>query len=295
MIPFDRTLFLKDRHTLVSIGDELSGGAVAWRRSLNCLRLIARNFSVDSIYSVNKLENLSELERDSRQESFGFVPVVDGDESISICISAEVILDEDDDQFFFTKEVDRDKDQYSISKKDKIVSVRLSVFGSLPVAEPEGVNKPGSYFGAAGCWEKSGCLNIKLFASNSVVLELVKTINSNCVEKISFNILISSFSYGFEDLFGSMNHGKVFLVHGISSPAVLESIEVKVVSGSDGESKNPDSFVSRKVESEFEVKGSRESLDGVILEDRRSYIRYVRLILVCLIALDFVGFFMLIK
>ena len=55
MIPFDKTLFLKDRHTFVSIGDELSGGAVAWRRSLNCLRLIAKKFSVDSIYSVNKL------------------------------------------------------------------------------------------------------------------------------------------------------------------------------------------------------------------------------------------------
>ena len=97
-----------------------------------------------------------------------------------------------------------------------------------PKAEDWGVFKSGSYYGSAGFYDDDNCdLTLDITASKEALQDLIKIISSDSLDKVIFNIVISSFSYEVDDALRDWYHPRDLLIHGFSTQAALETMVVR--------------------------------------------------------------------
>jgi hypothetical protein len=234
MILSEEKLLLKDSYTLVEAEPpEDRSRPLEWRRSLNYLRFEATSFIVDTTHWVNESDMVSDIFRESVEKEREVVPLVKCAVKQKISVSTKISFDAIRDSIYKTSEKNKDEKIYSISRETRASNIILNLSEGEPKSEDWGVFKSGSYYGSAGFYDDDNCdLTIDITASKEALQDLIKIISSNSLDKVIFNIVISSFSYEVDDALRDWYHPRDLLIHGFSTQAALETMVVRRKSSS---------------------------------------------------------------
>ena len=226
MILSDQKLRLKDDHTFVEFQPpEDRSRPLEWRRSLNSLRFEAKNFTVDFTHWVNESDILTGKIKDA-DATAAFVPVVKNAVNSRISISSKIQFNNIRDDFY--RIIEQGNGEYFLVSRDtKAHNLIFTLAERNPVTEDVGVFKSGSFAGYAGFYDDDGNLHVEVGANRDVLLDLVKSISNGDLEKIIFNISVSSFSFEVDDALREWDNKRDLLIHGISTPAALESLVIR--------------------------------------------------------------------
>jgi hypothetical protein len=229
MILSEEKLLLKDSYTLVEAEPpEDRSRPLEWRRSLNYLRFEANTFTVDSTHWVNESDMVSDIFRESVEKEREVVPLVKCAFKQKISVSAKISFEGIRDSIYKTSEKNKDEKIYSISRQNRAGNLILNLSEGEPKAEDWGVFKSGSYYGSAGFYDENNCdLTLDITASKEALQDLIKIILSNSLDKVIFNIVISSFSSEVDDALRDWYHPRDLLIHGFSTQAALETMVVR--------------------------------------------------------------------
>lgn len=229
MIISEEKLRLTDSYTLAEAEPpEDRSKPLEWRRSLNYLRFEASSFVIDSTHWINESDMMSDLFRDSEDKSKGDIPLVKASVKNKLSVSSKISFDGIRDSFYKTIEIDKDEKLYSVSRETRAPNLILNLSEGEPKSDDWGIFKSGSYYGTAGFYDdESSDLTLDITASKEAIEDLVKIISSDSLEKVIFNVVISSFSYEVDDALRDWYHPRDLLIHGFSTPAALESMVVR--------------------------------------------------------------------
>jgi len=229
MIVSEQKLWLRDSRTLVEAepSDDQSR-PFEWRLSLNYLRFEATKFSVDLTHWINESDRLSRMVNDAAKNSSVSSPLIREALRSRISVSTKVSFDEIRDRIYNTKEFDQDKNLFTVTRETRAVYLACTISESDPMNEDSGVFSSGAFFGSAGFYDdNSDELTLEITASKEVLSDLIKAISSKTLDKVLFNVLISSFSYEVDDALRDWYHSRDLLVNGFSTPAALESLVIR--------------------------------------------------------------------
>lgn len=229
MILSEEKLLLKDSYTLVEAEPpEDRSRPLEWRRSLNYLRFEATSFTVDSTHWVNESDMVSDIFREADEKEREVVPLIKSALKQKISVSSKISFDDIRDSIYKTSEINKDEKTYSISRQTRASNLILNLSEGEPKAEDWGVFKSGSYYGSAGFYDDDNCdLTLDISASKEALQDLIKIISSNSLDKVIFNIVISSFSYEVDDALRDWYHPRDLLINGFSTQAALETMVVR--------------------------------------------------------------------
>lgn len=229
MILSEEKLLLKDSYTLVEAEPpEDRSRPLEWRRSLNYFRFEATSFTIDSTHWVNESDMVSDIFRESDEKEREVVPLVKSAIRQKISVSTKISFDGIRDSIYKTSEKNKDEKIYSISRQTRASNLILNLSEGEPKSEDWGVFKSGSYYGSAGFYDDDNCdLTLDITASKEALQDLIKIISSNSLDKVIFNIVISSFSYEVDDALRDWYHPRDLLIHGFSTQAALETMVVR--------------------------------------------------------------------
>jgi len=230
----EEKLWLKNSYTLVEAEPtENSGRPLEWHRSLNYFRFEVSTFTIDLTHWINESDVVSDIFRESDGKSLEVVPLIKRALKAKISVSSKISFDEIKDGFYKTSELNKEEKIYSISRSTKASNLILNLSEGEPRTEDWGIFKSGSFYGNAGFFDdKSGDLTLDLTASKEALSDLVMIISSNTLDKVIFNVVISSFSYEVDDALRDWYHPRYLLIHGFSTPAALETMVVRRKSNS---------------------------------------------------------------
>ena len=230
MIISDENLLLKDQNTLIEAEpDEARSRPLEWRRSLNYLRVEAKDFSVDFTHWVNESDILSGKIRADDGGEREIKGVVKSAVKSQTSVSTKINLDDVSDNFYQTVELDKEKKLYSIGKQNRAKYLIITIKEGDPRSEEWGVFAAGSFYGTAGFFDEYGtnCIDLTVTANKEAILDLVKAISSGSLEKVIFNFVISSFSFEVDDALREWDDSRDLLIHGYSTPAALETMVIR--------------------------------------------------------------------
>jgi hypothetical protein len=234
MIVSEEKLLFKDQNTLIEAEpDESRSRPLEWRRSLNYLRVESKEFSIDQTHWVNESDILSGKIRVSEDGDRELKGVVKSAVKSQISISTKINLEDVNDNFYQTVELDSEKKLFSVSKKNKAQKLTISIKEGDPKSEEWGVFAAGSYYGTAGFYDEYGtnCIEITVTANKEAILDLVKIISDRSLDKVIFNFVISTFSFEVDDALREWDDSRDLLLHGYSTPAALETMVIRKKSG----------------------------------------------------------------
>lgn len=229
MILSEEKLLLKDSYTLVEAEPpEDRSRPLEWRRSLNYLRFEASSFTIDSTHWVNESDMVSDIFREADEKEREVIPLVKCASKQKISVSSKISFEGIRDSIYKTSEENKDEKIYSISRQNRASNLILNLTEGEPKSEDWGVFKSGAYYGSAGFYDDDNCdLTLDITASKEALQDLIKIISSNSLDKVIFNIVISSFSYEVDDALRDWYHPRDLLIHGFSTPAALETMVVR--------------------------------------------------------------------
>jgi len=219
---------VKDHHTLIELGAE--GGKsrpLAWRRSLNYLSFEASAFTIDVTHWINESDRLSRIKVDSDAASDVVVPLVKSSLRSKISVSTRVDLEKTRDKLYRTVEANGDDKRCSVAREGLAKKLILSLSEGEVKSEDWGVFKAGAFYGCAGFYDDGSDLTLEVTASKDAILDLVQVISSGHLDRVIFNVVISSFSSEVDDALRDWHHSRDLIVHGFSTPAALESMVVR--------------------------------------------------------------------
>lgn len=229
MILSEEKLRVKDRFTLVEAElPQDRSRPLEWRRSLNYLRFEATSFNIDSTHWVNESDVVSDIFRDSDDREREVVPLVVCASKKKISVSTKTSFEGIRDSIYKTVEQNKDEEIYSVSRLTRASNLILNLSEGEPKTEDWGIFKSGAYYGNAGFYDDDNCdLTLDITASSEAIQDLIKIISSNSLDKVIFNVAISTFSYEVDDALREWYHPRDLIVHGFSTPAALESMVVR--------------------------------------------------------------------
>jgi len=229
MIVSEQKLWLRDSRTLVEAepSDDQTR-PFEWRLSLNYLRFEATKFSVDLTHWINESDRLSRMVNDAVTDSSVASPLIRKALRSRISVSTKVSFDEIRDRIYNTQEFDQDKNLFTVSRETRAVYLACTISECDPINEDSGVFSSGAFYGSAGFYDdNSDELTLEITASKEVLSDLIKAISSGNLDKVLFNVVISSFSYEVDDALRDWHHSRDLLVNGFSTPAALESLVIR--------------------------------------------------------------------
>lgn len=229
MILSEQKLHLKDSYTLVEAEPpEDRSRPLEWRRSLNYLRFEATSFTIDSTHWINESDMVSDIFRESEDKAKEVIPLVKSSLKAKISVSSKISFENIRDSFYKTSEQNKDEKIYTISRNTRSSNLILNLSEGEPKDEDWGIFKSGAFYGSAGFYDDESCdLTLDITASKEALHDLLKIISSNSLDKVIFNVVISSFSYEVDDALRDWYHPRDLLIHGFSTPAALETMVVR--------------------------------------------------------------------
>jgi hypothetical protein len=229
MILAEERLRLKDSYTFVEAEPpEDRSRPLEWRRSLNYLRFEATLFTVDSTHWINESDMASDIFTQSENKAREVIPLVKRAVRAKISVSSKINFEEIRDSFYKTVEQDKDEKIYVVSRSTRAKNLILNLSEGEPKPEDWGIFKTGSYYGNAGFYDDdSADLTLDITASKDAIKDLLDTISSNDLDRVIFNVVISSFSDEVDDSLRDWYHPRDLLIHGFSTPAALETMVVR--------------------------------------------------------------------
>ena len=221
-------LRVKDLHTLVEAAPPADRSRpLEWRRRLNRFRFEASSFSVDSTHWVNESDYVTGDAWKNDQDRNEFPPVIKAAIKKKISVSTSISFDDIEDRFYQTSVVDEEQKLVTVSEEMRAKKLVVT----LSEDEPQGENfhsfKAGSYYGNAMFVAEDQELLLEITANKDVLLDLITAISSGQLEKVIFNVSISSFSYEVDDALREWYHSRDLLIHGFSTPAALQAIVIR--------------------------------------------------------------------
>jgi hypothetical protein len=226
MMISDERLRLKDENTFVEAEPpEGRSRPLEWRRSLNALNFDAFDFVIDSVHNENRSVYL--VGPPNKMGGEFICPIEDGERSYRITVFTKVSFDTIRDQFYKILPIAEEEGVFIASRDDRAQFVTLNLKEGSPSAEDWDFFKSGSYHGSAGFWDGDGNLNIDILASKESLVDLIEVISSKEFEKVTFNILVSSFSYEVDDGLRDWYHPRDLLINKVVSAAALESFTIR--------------------------------------------------------------------
>ncbi len=228
MIYSEEKLLLKDSYTLVEAEPpEDRRRPLEWRRSLNHLDFETSSFIIDSTHWVNEYDIVSDCFKET-DEKKQVIPLVMCNSKQKISVSSKINLEGIRNNIYRTSEENKEEKIYSISNQSRAINLILNLTEGEPKSEDWGVFKSGAYYGSAGFYDEDNCdLTLDITASKEALQDLIKIISSNSLDKVIFNIVISSFSYEVDDFFGDLDDPRDLLIHGSRAPAALETMVIR--------------------------------------------------------------------
>jgi hypothetical protein len=229
MILSNENLRFKDSYTLVEAEPPKDRSRpLEWRRSLNYLRFEATSFTVDSTFWINESDTLSDILRDSEDKAKEVIPIIKSALKAKISISSKISFDGIRDSFYKTIETNKDEKIFTISRSTRASNLILNLSEGEPKDEDWSIFKSGSFCGSASFYDDDSCdLTLDITASKESLQELLKVISANNLEKVIFNVAISSFTYEVDDALRDWYNPRDLLIHGFSTPAALETMVVR--------------------------------------------------------------------
>jgi hypothetical protein len=210
----------KDYNTLLKIDLDNSSDVFEWRRSFNYLQFESTNFIIENVHQVNDCNNWFSTTIDDS-------PLIKCSVVSMLRISTKVSFDNIVNNFYKTTLSKDEKDVFLVSSRSMATNLTLILKESDPIDKDTGMFSKGSYSGSAGFWDDEQNLNIDLKVNRECLLDLMNTINNGLLDRVLFNIAVSSFSDEIDDTFRDFDDPQDLLIHGITTPAALESMTIR--------------------------------------------------------------------
>ena len=210
----------KDYNTLLKIDPDNSSDVFEWRRSFNYLRFESSNFIIENVHQVNDCNTWFSTSIDDS-------PLIKCSLFSMLRISTKVSFDTIANNFYVTTLSKDEKDVFYVSSKSSAKNLTLVLQESDPLDKDMGMFFAGSYSGSAGFWDEEQNLNIDLKVNRESLLDLINTINNGLLDRVFFTIAVSSFSDEVDDTFRDFDDPQDLLIHGSSTPAALESMNIR--------------------------------------------------------------------
>lgn len=234
MVLSKEKLRLKNTYTLVEAEPpEDRSRPLEWRRSLNDLRFEATSFSIDLTHWINESDMVLDIFKDSEDKEKEVIPLVKSALKTKISVSTKISFEGVRDSLYKTLEQSSDEEIYTISSSTRASNLILNLSEVEPIDKDWGIFKSGAFYGNAGFYDDDSLdLTLNITASKEALQDLVKLISSNNLEKVIFNVVISSFSYEVDDAMRDWYHPRDLLIHGSSTPAALVTMVIRRKSNS---------------------------------------------------------------
>ena len=269
MILSEEKLQLKDSYTFIEAEPpEDRSRPLEWRRSLNYLRFEATSFTVDSTYWINESDVVTDIFRSSEDKVREVIPLVKSSLKAKISASSKISFEGIRDSFYKVSEKNKDEQIFTISRSTRASNLILNLSEGEPEAKDWNIFKSGSFCGSAGFYDDDSCdLTLDITASKEALQDLIKIILSNTLDKVIFNVVISSFSYEVDDALRDWNHPRDLLIHGVTTPAALETMVVRRKRNSLVVTSNVTSPFNDEEEDEDELRESSTHNSGLSAKD----------------------------
>lgn len=232
MIIEEEKLKFIDLHTLVEVEspeDETvnRGRPLEWRRSFNNINFEASTFSLDSMHFVNESSHLGGILWSEGQDRNEFFPDIQCAMKNKISVKATVSFESIQDAFYQTVEFDKVGRIFILRPDSVAKTLTLELSEGDPEIKDRRCYKAGSYSGHAWFEDEDQSLYLAVTANKEVLIDLVNAIVSDTLDKVMFNVAISSFSFEVDDFALEPYSRRDLVLHGSSTPAALESVVIR--------------------------------------------------------------------